>query len=76
MTRLCIVRDLSGSLGTTPPMDCIKSINLAKSGNWGKSWSLEECLENTEGSAPILQERIRFNKGKYKYIGNDNFFAQ
>lgn len=60
MTRYCIVRDLTGINNTTAPMVCSEAIKLAKTGDWGKSWSLEECLENHEASAPILKERILF----------------
>ena len=74
MTRYCIVRDLVGKNDTTAPMDCIQAIKVAKSGKWGKSWSLEECLENHNGSAPALKERIQFKNGKYEFMNQDDFF--
>ena len=74
MMRKCIVRDLRGSHDTTAPMDCIKAMNLAKSGEWGENWSLEECIENTEGSAPNLQIVIQFKNGKLEFTTQDEFF--
>ncbi|MFK5948922.1 MAG: hypothetical protein QM500_09170 [Methylococcales bacterium] len=60
----CIVRDLDTPHKTTAPMDCVKAMTIAKSGKWSKNWSVEECLVNPEGSAPILKEWISFKDGK------------
>lgn len=72
--RRCIVRDLDLNNDTTAPMNCDKAITLAKSGKWGKNWSLEECLENHNGSAPILKEHIQYKDGKYEFRSQDDFF--
>ncbi|MFK5891787.1 MAG: hypothetical protein QM504_01040 [Pseudomonadota bacterium] len=75
MIRRCIIRDLNGTLDTTAPMDCVKAIELAKSGKWGgRSWSIEECIENAEGSAPILQIRLRYINGQYELLTSDDIF--
>ena len=75
MTRYCIVRDLVGNNNATAPMACSEAIKVAKSGKWGKSWSLEECLTNHDGSAPILKQCIQFKDGKYNFMSEDDFFA-
>lgn len=72
--RNCIVRDLDNVNSTTAPMDCIKAMALAKSGEWGSNWSLEECTENPNGSAPILKERVYFKDGGYTFMTHDDFF--
>lgn len=74
MTRLCIVRDLNGENDTTAPMACAQAIKVAQSGQWGKNWAIEECLENPDGSAPILKERITFIDRQYAFMTRDDFF--
>lgn len=74
MIKNCIVRDLDGIRDTTSPMDCVQAIKLAKSGEWAKNWTVEECLENPNGSAPILKKCITFNNGLYECFSEDHIF--
>jgi len=74
MMRKCIIRDLGNVRDTTAPMNCDKAMNMAKAGEWCENWSLEECIENTEGSAPILQVAIQFKNGKLEFTTQDEFF--
>ena len=72
MKGKCIVRDLDFNNDTTAPMDCDKATRLAESGKWGKNWSLEACLENPHGSAPILKVIKQYKDGEYiNYMSND-----
>ena len=73
--RKCIVSDFDSS-NTTAPMDCIKAIKLAKSGDWEKNWLLQECLDNPDGSAIILKKLIQFKNGEYEFMTQDEFFLK
>ena len=75
MTRLCIIRDLNGTM-TTAPMACAHIINVAQSGQWGEDWALEECVENPHGSAPILVERMTHQAGKLVAHTDEAFFLE
>jgi len=75
MMRKCIVSDMDGC-NTTAPMDCVKAIKLAKSGDWGKNWSLQECLDNPDGSTIILKKLIQFKDGEYEFLTQDEFFLE
>jgi len=55
-------------------MDCIEIISLAKSGKWGQNWSIAECRDNPEGSAPIVETVIQFKDGKLKFLTRDDYF--
>ena len=68
--RNCIIRDLDCLRDTTAPMDCVNAIKLAKSGEWSKSWIIE-CLVDSDGSAPILKECIRFKNVKTEFLADD-----
>jgi len=74
MIRNCILRDLDGMNDTTAPMDCAETISLAKSGKWCKNWSIAECKNNPEGSAPILETVIKFKDGKVEFLTTDDYF--
>ncbi|MFK5914129.1 MAG: hypothetical protein QM484_07125 [Woeseiaceae bacterium] len=76
MIRNCLLRVLDDINDTSAPMDCIEIMSLAKSGNWCENWSIAECKDNSEGSAPILETVIKFKDGKLEFFTNDDYFKQ